>query len=345
LTTGIVTHPVFMEHLRGVPHVESPERLEVLYEMLEECFSSRLESIVPRPAAKEELAYIHTKDHIARIASTAGKPFVSLDPDTMTTAKSYEAAVLASGGLFTLVDALGAGQIDNGFALVRPPGHHAEADRAMGFCLFNNIALAAEYGRRRQGMEKVLIIDWDLHHGNGTQHSFWRSNRVLYFSTHQYPYYPGSGAITEVGGEQGCGFTVNVPLSGCYGDEDFAQIFERILVPIGRQFRPDLILVSAGFDIYCQDPLGGQSVTPNGFARMTRILKELAREICDNRLLLTLEGGYHLEGLVLSVKAVLNELMGGTPPSTAEQGPDTRPDLPIVQRVWDIQKCFWKRNF
>jgi acetoin utilization deacetylase AcuC-like enzyme len=342
--TGIVKDPIYLEHIRGVPHVETPQRLEVLYQMLEDHLSDRLISIRPRAATPEELAYIHTLDHIKRIGSTAGKSFVSLDPDTQTSAKSYEAALMAAGGLFALIDSLMAGNIDNGFALIRPPGHHTEANRAMGFCLFNNVALGAEYARKHHGLEKILIVDWDLHHGNGTQNSFWENDKVLYFSTHQYPYYPGTGALNEVGGKPANGFTVNCPLSSGYQDEDFAQIFERILLPIGRQFKPDLILVSAGFDTYYEDPLGAMLVTPKGFARMTRILMELAQEVCKGRLLLALEGGYHLEGLYLSVLAVLKELQEESILSSQEQLPDPRPDLPIVQKVWSIQKNFWKRD-
>jgi acetoin utilization deacetylase AcuC-like enzyme len=237
-----------------------------------------------------------------------------------------------------------AGKIENGFALIRPPGHHAEAHRAMGFCLFNNVSLAAEYARRHHGLERILIVDWDLHHGNGSQHSFWENDQVLYFSTHQYPYYPGTGALGDVGGKQAYGYTVNCPLSSGYQDEDFAQILERILQPIGRQFKPDLILVSAGFDTYYEDPLGAMLVTPKGFARMTRILMELAKEACAGRLLLALEGGYHLEGLNLSVMAVLKELLGETVLSSQDHLPDSRPDLPIVEKVWSIQKNFWKRD-
>ena len=344
MTTGIIQDPIFLEHIRGFSHVESSERLEVLYGMLQEDLAGQFQSITPRPATHRELTYIHTAAYVDRVASTAGREYVSLDPDTQTSPKSYEAAITAAGGLFALVDALLAGKIDNGFALTRPPGHHAEADRAMGFCLFNNVALAAEYVRQHHGQEKVLIVDWDLHHGNGTQHAFWKNNKVLYFSTHQYPYYPGSGAIHEVGADKAQGYTVNCPLSSGYQDQDFAQIFERILLPIGRQFKPDLILVSAGFDTYYQDPLGAQQVTPEGFARMTGLLMDLAREVCQGRLLLTLEGGYHLKGLRLSVLAVLKELLGESVLSADQQLPDSRPDLPIVEKVWSIQKSFWKKG-
>ena len=344
MLTGIVTDPIYLEHLKDFGHVESPHRLEVIYETLNHLVKDRVRIISPRPATHDELAYIHSQDHIRRVAATAGKACVSLDPDTQTSPLSYEAATMAAGGLFVLIDALMNRTIDNGFALVRPPGHHAESNRAMGFCLFNNVALGAAYTRIKHGLDKILIIDWDLHHGNGTQHSFWDSDRVLYFSTHQYPYYPGTGAVHEIGGKMAPGFTVNVPLSGGYLDEDFAQIFERVLLPIGRQFQPDLLLVSAGFDIYYEDPLGAMLVTPKGFARLTRFLLQLAEEVCQGRLLLTLEGGYHLEGLRLSVLAVINELMGNSSLRPEERQPDGRPNLAVVDKVWSIQKNYWKKD-
>ncbi|RPH84511.1 MAG: histone deacetylase [Desulfobacteraceae bacterium] len=344
MKTGIVRDPIYLEHLRGFPHVESPRRLEVLYDMLDRNFAGRLYPVSSRPAAPEELTAVHTPEHIRRVAATAGRVHDSLDPDTQTTAQSYEAALHAAGGVSALIDAVLDGEIENGFALVRPPGHHAEARRAMGFCLFNNVAIGAAYARRRRGLERILIIDWDLHHGNGTQHSFWHSPEVLYFSTHQYPYYPGSGALDEVGGKEAPGFTVNVPLSSGCLDEDFAQIFERILVPIGRQFKPELILVSAGFDTYYEDPLGAMMVTPKGFARLTRIVQDLAQAICRGRLVLALEGGYHLNGLSQSVLAVLRELQGDSVLTTEETRADPRADLAIVRQVWTVQQPYWKRG-
>ena len=194
------------------------------------------------------------------------------------------------------------------------------------------------------GLKRILIIDWDLHHGNGTQHSFWNNREILYFSTHQYPYYPGTGGLKEVGGKNAAGFTVNVPLpSGCQ-DEDFAQIFERILGPIGLQFKPELILISAGFDTYYEDPLGAMMVTPRGFARLTRLVMEMARSLGHDRVLLVLEGGYHLEGLRQSVQAVLKELSGQSLLTPEERQPDRRPDLAVVQKVWSVQKKYWKRD-
>jgi acetoin utilization deacetylase AcuC-like enzyme len=309
--TGIVCHDLYKEHLAGFPHVESPERLQVIYDMLEaEDMAGRFAAVSPRPATHDELAWIHSPSHIQRIAATDGKPHASLDPDTQTTSLSYQAATLAVGGLFSLVDAILEGTMKNGFALVRPPGHHAEKDRAMGFCLFNNVALGARYAMKTYGLNKILIIDWDLHHGNATQNSFYEDPNVLYFSTHQYPHYPGTGSLKEVGRGEGMGFTVNVPLSSGYGDADFFKIFEQTLYPIGKAFNPELIFVSAGFDTYVADPLGGMQVTPKGYAAMTRLIMDLARECASDRLAITLEGGYHLGGLRESSKAVLKELIG-----------------------------------
>ena len=310
-STGVVCHDVYTQHLAGLPHVESPQRLQVIYEMLNGTdMAGKFVDISPRPATHDELAWVHSHSYIERVAGTDGKFHVSLDPDTQTTPLSYQAAKLAAGGLFSLVDKIFDGTVRNGFALVRPPGHHAERDRAMGFCLFNNVALGARYAMNTYGVKKILIVDWDLHHGNATQNTFYRDPDVLYFSTHQYPYYPGSGGLTEVGRERGQGFTVNVPLRTGHGDADFFQIFRQILYPIASAFKPELIFVSAGFDTYVGDPLGGMKVTPQGYAAMTRLIMDLAGAYAFGRVAFTLEGGYHLTGLRESSKAVLMELVG-----------------------------------
>jgi acetoin utilization deacetylase AcuC-like enzyme len=341
--TGIVCHDLYKQHLAGFPHVESPERLQVIYDMLkEDDMAGRFTAVSPRPATHDELAWIHSASHIQRIAATDGKPHASLDPDTQTTSLSYQAACLAVGGLFSLVDSIIAGTVRNGFALVRPPGHHAEKDRAMGFCLFNNVALGARYAMKIHGLKKILIADWDLHHGNATQHSFYDDSDVLYFSTHQYPHYPGTGSLKEVGSGEGMGFTVNVPLSSGHGDADFFKIFEKILCPIGKAFKPELILVSAGFDTYVADPLGGMQVTPKGYAAMTRLIMELARECSSDRVAFTLEGGYHLTGLRESVRAVLKELMGESLLTPDDLESLEKAETPgIVQDVMKVQRSHW----
>ena len=260
--TAIFKNDLFLEHIPDFNHVESPDRLRVIYEQLEQQPLNEL-FLYPdfEPASQDSLALNHTQEHLMRVAGTAGKTFSSLDPDTQASPMSYDAACLAAGAVINGMEMIVNGEADNGFALVRPPGHHAEAESAMGFCLFNNVAVGAHYGLQKMGMERVAIIDWDLHHGNGTQNSFYASNQVLYFSTHAYPYYPGSGGLMEVGTGPGEGFTVNVPLSGGQDDRAFATIFKEIILPVTRQYRPDFIIVSAGFDTYYNDPLGTMAVT------------------------------------------------------------------------------------
>jgi acetoin utilization deacetylase AcuC-like enzyme len=343
--TAIFRDDLFMEHDPGYSHVESPDRLRVIYEELDQTRDDS-DFLFPSadPAGRDILLLNHSEAHVDRIEQTAGRQFDALDPDTSTSPRSHDAACLAAGAVVEGVRLLAAGEIDNCFALVRPPGHHAEYDRAMGFCLFNNVAIAAHYAIEHEGLKRILIFDWDLHHGNGTQHSFYDSNQVLYFSTHQYPYYPGTGAVSEVGTGAGEGYTINVPLSGGQGDMDFSRICNELLAPIARQYKPEMILVSAGFDIYQGDPLGGMNVTPDGFAYMARALKELAEEVCEGKLLLTLEGGYSLSGLRDGVMAVLSELNGSghLGESDIDRFKNSSDPLPLLNSAQIIAKNFWK---
>ncbi|MBW1676395.1 MAG: histone deacetylase [Deltaproteobacteria bacterium] len=341
--TGVVCHDLYKQHLASLPHVESPQRLQVIYDMLDAAdMAGKFVSISPRPATHDELAWVHSHSHIKRVAGTDGKDHMSLDPDTQTTPLSYQAAKLAAGGLFSLVDKIFDGTIKNGFALVRPPGHHAERDRAMGFCLFNNVALGARYAMNTYGVKKILIVDWDLHHGNATQNTFYTDAAVLYFSTHQFPYYPGSGYLTEVGQGDGQGFTVNVPLGPGHGDAEFFQIFKHILYPIASAFKPELIFVSAGFDTYVDDPLGGMKVTPPGYAAMTRLIMDLARSYASERVAITLEGGYHLTGLKESVRAVLMELVGDSILTAGNLEGLEKGAVPgVVDDVIQVQRPYW----
>jgi acetoin utilization deacetylase AcuC-like enzyme len=346
--TGIVRHERYMEHVMDLGHPESPERLKAIYQMLdEEDFKNQWIMVKPRNATREELEMIHAPAYIDLVASTSGKPYSRLDMDTSTNAKSYEAALLAAGGLLELIKATLEGHLDNGFALVRPPGHHAEANKAMGFCLFNNVAIGAKGALKNFGLQRILIVDWDVHHGNGTQNSFYEDPHVLYFSIHRYGFfYPGTGAATEVGRGRGEGFTVNIPLpTGCT-DSAYGIFFDSILKPIALEFKPELVLVSAGFDTHHEDPLGGMEVTPEGYSRLTQILMEIADTTAQGKLVLTLEGGYSISGQRDSVKAVLRELVQESPLEKRDLLKKEKADTPRVERailqIKDIQKRYWK---
>ncbi len=343
-TTGIVRDERYIDHRPGEHHPESHRRLETIYEMLNDPDMKGNYTDVPvREATEDELLYIHSKGYIKRVADTSGKPHGFLDADTQTSAGSYNAALLAAGGLCNAIKMVNDGRINNAIGLVRPPGHHAEKDRGMGFCLFNNIAIGAVYALKELGLKRILIADWDLHHGNATQHSFEDEPRVLYFSTHQYPYYPGTGSFGETGRGKGEGYTVNVPLSTGYGDAEYVAIYERMLKPIAMEFKPDMVLVSVGFDIYKGDPLGGMNVTAKGFAGLTGVLMDIADSACSGKLVLTLEGGYNLQGLRDSVKAVLKELRGETKTRAGEWAgkENTRALNPVIEKAKEVHGRYW----
>ncbi len=331
--TAVYRDELFLEHDPGFGHVESPDRLRVINEELDKGETGQ-NLVYPAfdPASLETISLNHSTGLVQRVAATAGQPHDYLDADTQTSARSFDAACLAVGALTDGMQRIADREIDNAFCLVRPPGHHAEHDRAMGFCLFNNVAIAAKWSREHLGMERIFIVDWDLHHGNGTQHSFYDTDSVFYCSTHQYPYYPGTGAVGEAGRGEGEGYTLNIPLPGGQGDFEYALIFDRLVAPVARQYKPRFILVSCGFDIYGGDPLGGMQVTPSGFAALTRIMQNLADEVCEGRLLITLEGGYNLTGMKDGALAVLSELCGEKP---SPSFPDTTPEE-IMERISGI---------
>jgi acetoin utilization deacetylase AcuC-like enzyme len=311
--TGIVKDWRYLRHGSEFTHPETPQRLVSIYEMLDNPdMAWKFTGIDARHATREELERVHRASYIDFIAQTAGKAMTMLDPDTVATAETYDTARLAAGGVMNAIDSVVSGETDNAFALVRPPGHHAQAAEAAGFCIFNNIAIGARHALARWGMERILIVDWDLHHGNGTAETFYEDRQVLYFSTHQSPGYPGTGGLAEMGRGPGLGYTINVPLRPGADDAFYVRVFRELLCPVARMFRPEVILVSAGFDIYVGDPLGEMKVTPEGFACLTRVLLNLADECCNGRLVLVLEGGYNIQGLTKSVRAVLQELLGET---------------------------------
>jgi acetoin utilization deacetylase AcuC-like enzyme len=339
LRTGIVIDSRYQDHYTGRNHPERPARIGALLNLVESYQRSGLQRFAPRLATPDEIALIHDPSHIDRVAATAHQERFAFDADTPVSAQSYETALLATGGLLTLLEAIMTKEIDNGFALVRPPGHHAERNRAMGFCLFNSAAIGAQYLRKKFALKRVLIMDWDLHHGNGTQHSFYDDPGVLYVSTHQYPYYPGTGAAEEAGRGLGEGFTVNLPIPAGWGDAEYLDLFQTIVDPICRQFEPEFVLISAGFDAHARDPLGGMEVTEAGFAAMARLLLRLARDHAQGRCAALLEGGYDLEGLQQSTRRVLDE-MGGESLDAPLPFHNMRGLLP---RVWEVQKRFWER--
>lgn len=314
--TLLLTDPLFLQHDPGEGHPECPERLERILSLLERVPVAGTEWRRPRPATEAELGAVHKEELREWLRGIRGRHEV-IDPDTLASPGSYDAAVLAAGAAVGAVEEVMAGRARNAFALVRPPGHHAEPGQAMGFCLFNNAAIAAEAGRRL-GAERVLVLDWDVHHGNGTQAAFWERRDVLYASVHQYPYYPGTGASNEVGEGEGKGYTVNCGLPGGNSDADYGAVFQDLMLPVAESFRPELVVVSAGFDPHRKDPIGGMVVSERGFAAMCSAMRELAERACGGRLVLLLEGGYSLEGLSNSVHACVEILAGARKDSFPE---------------------------
>jgi acetoin utilization deacetylase AcuC-like enzyme len=322
----------FSDHLTPPGHFERVERHTVMLEVAEEYRRRGGMVVEPRPATDEEIVRIHDTEYLRTIKGTAGRA-VALDADTFTSPESYEVARLAAGAAVSAVDHVMRPGANNAraLALVRPPGHHAELDRAMGFCLFNNIAIAAAHARAK-GLDRVAIVDYDVHHGNGSQHSFYADHSVLFVSSHQFPYYPGTGAADEIGNGAGKGFTVNLPLAAGATDADYRAAYERVALPVLRSFKPQLILLSAGFDAYMDDPLGGMRLTVEGFEWLTAAILDVAEECCQGRLVAITEGGYDLTGLGGSLRAVIRVLEGERRlrDLRAPDGPTPRADATIA---------------
>lgn len=308
---GYIFHPAFLEHEMGPSHPESPERLRAIRVGLESSGTwARLHHLTPRPAERQWIETIHHAAYIDSLErQSPSRGYVYIDPDTSMGPGTLNAAYIASGGALTGVDAVMSGEVEQAFCAVRPPGHHAEADHAKGFCFFNSVAIAARYIQQQYGLQRVMIVDWDVHHGNGTQHSFYDDPSVLYFSTHQFPFYPGTGQATETGEGKGRGYTINVPLSGGQGDDEYREIFQKVLVPAAERFRPDFVLISAGFDGHRDDPLARMDLTEEGYGDLTTIVADLANQFSGGRIVSCLEGGYHLRALAGSVDRHLQMLM------------------------------------
>ena len=307
MALSILASARFADHLTPPGHPERVERHEVMQVVAAEFRKSGGSVLDPRPARHEELARVHDESYITFIRETAGRA-IALDPDTFTSPDTYDVASLAAGAAVTAVDhVLDGAAGTRALALVRPPGHHAERNRAMGFCLFNNIAVAAAHARAR-GLARVAIVDYDVHHGNGTQWSFYNDPSVLFVSSHQYPYYPGTGAAADVGSDAGAGFTVNLPLAAGATDADYERVYDAIAWPVLKAFKPQLILISAGFDAYKDDPLAGMRLEAECFGRLTARLAAIADECCEGRIVAVTEGGYHLKGIADSLRSVIGAL-------------------------------------
>jgi acetoin utilization deacetylase AcuC-like enzyme len=354
----IISSDRFADHQMPPGHPERSARAAVMERVAAQARERGLEVTAPHPATTEQLARVHAREYVGMIAETAGRA-VALDPDTYTSSESHGVALLAAGAAIDAVERVfnarqgarvrterpGGRPLEAALALVRPPGHHAERSRAMGFCLFNNVAVAAAHARAL-GAARVAIVDYDVHHGNGTQHLFEADPDVLYVSLHQFPFYPGTGAADEIGHGRGTGFTVNLPLEVGAVDADYRVGFSEIVIPVLRQFDPDLLLVSAGFDAHERDPLAGMRLTSAAFGAMTAELRRVAEDCCDGRLVLVTEGGYDLraleESLDVVVESLSDESRAATPPLWP--GDDATPDRgrASVDAARRVLAPYWK---
>lgn len=308
--TGLIYHNDYLLHNAGAWHPERPERLLAIIDHLTKInMFEKLQIITPAPADLHWIENVHTTEYINYVKQACSKGIPRLDMDTGICLDSYNIALLAAGGGLAAADAVLNEKIRNAFCAVRPPGHHAETDRAKGFCLFNNIAILTRYLQKKYLLKKILIIDWDVHHGNGTQNSFYDDPTVFYFSVHQSPHYQGSGLIHETGVGKGENYTMNVPLASGFGDTDYINIFQNKLLPAAQKFQPDFVLISAGFDAHQDDPLAGMFLTKTGFENLTEIAADIADEFCQGRIISLLEGGYNLDKLAESVAAHINVLL------------------------------------
>ena len=340
-TVAYLYDPLFLQHgetggTHFLEHPEQPDRLQWTMALLEESgLLGRLRELTPRDATEDDLRLVHEPELIELVRHAGDLGLHWLDADTYVTPASYAAAMRAAGACLTAVDAVHSGEVDSAFCLVRPPGHHATPQQAMGFCLFDSVAIAARHAIERLGLERVAIVDFDVHHGNGSQDAFWADPRVLYFSTHQYPFYPGTGDWRETG----AGNIANVPLPAGCGDAEHLRAYGEACVPLLRRFQPQLLLVSAGFDAHFADPLAGMRVSCAGYYELATLLRELAAELCGGRMVLALEGGYHEVGLPWSVRACFEALLGekwtpdplGLPPQ--RPAPDIEGLLADVKRT------------
>lgn len=343
MTTGIIYHEKYLEHNLGLGHPESPERLKKTMEVLKEIIDKpNIELLEPSQADEEDLLRVHTKNYVEKIKSMSQKGS-ALTLDTPVPSGVYEIAKLSAGGAILAGKSVCEKKVDNAFALVRPPGHHAGKNFGGGFCFFNNIAIMIEYLRAKYKLKKFAILDWDVHHGNGTQDIFYDDPSVLYFSTHQSPLYPGTGGISDIDESKGC--NVNVPLNPGTSGKSFLYILTKLFVPLIEHFKPDLIAISAGYDAYFDDPLANLNFTVKTYADATNIIKKLANKICKDRIAIILEGGYHLEALPYGVLATISTLSGFNEIKEPHPPPEQKIDENVKKQVKELKKIlspYWK---
>ena len=311
MKTALIHHPIYRDHDTGPDHPETPLRYEVIINAIkaDDSLNEQLIEVTPDPVTKGLIQAAHTPQHLKRIEQAFEEGWPQLDMDTVISAKSYDAALLAAGGAIAAVDAVMDGAAKNVFAAVRPPGHHATAERTMGFCIFNNVAIAAKYAQSKyKDIERVAIVDWDVHHGNGTQGIFYDDPTVFFFSMHQYPWYPGTGSRGETGHGRGLGSTLNVPVKASTPATDQKRAFDAAIEEMSVKMKPDIIFISAGFDAHLDDPLGQLRLQDADFVSLTSTVKEWADEVCEGRIVSCLEGGYNLDTLGETVAAHVREL-------------------------------------
>lgn len=308
---GFIYHPDYLKHDTGAGHPERPQRLEALVQhLLATPLWGRMSHLRPNPAPLESINLVHPERYTSMIKVRCQRGEHVLDEsDTHVCKDSYDVAVLAAGGVLQAIDEVASGKLMRAFCAVRPPGHHAETATVMGFCLFNNIAIAARHAQRKHGIDRVAIVDWDVHHGNGTQEIFYEDNTVLYISLHQFPFYPGTGSAAERGTGRGEGFTVNCPMGAGSVEKDYLDAFQAHVLPALHRFQPQILLISAGFDAHTDDPLASIHLTEGSFSRMTELLLGVADKYCGGKVVSMLEGGYNLQALALSVEAHLNVMI------------------------------------
>ena len=300
--TGYISDPFYLKH-KNEPHPENPGRLNAIQKNIESSkYYNNLTLIQPRKATVEDIAKVHGTGYIRSVEDSCRDGIRNLDADTVISADSYQAALLSAGAGLEALDKILEGTVGNAFCAVRPPGHHAEQNKAMGFCLFNNVGVIARYAQDVKNIQKIFIFDWDVHHGNGTQHSFYKDSSIYYSSIHQYPFYPGTGGVDETGTGDGLGSNLNLPMRAYSCDADYINAIEHKLIPVIQKFNPDLIIISAGFDAHENDPLAQINLSTDCYGKMTQKLMEIANDVCNGRILSMLEGGYDYSALADSVQ-------------------------------------------